>query len=497
MAVGLLLLLAAPAWSAQVVDVRIGHHPSFTRVVFELDSPAGYRVERHAPIPGIGELVITLEASSPAAKNLDPRDKSLVEGVEVVAEGTRSVAHIRLARDGLKLKEMILANPPRIVLDVLGEKPPSRAAPAVAETESKAGSQKVAKAEPQKPAAVPKPVTASTPQRPESQPTATAEAPRSQTRPAPSGSTAPASPGATQPTSPGGAKSGQLSLSPPPPGVAPSRSAPAPATSRPAPKPASPARTTAAVPRPDRPSAQPKPRARTQPAAVPPPPAESFFTGTTGMAIGAIVLLVAGAGGLMWWRRSSAVDDDEDFGETPIGDEDPFADLQAAPGDDRTDNEEFALSGGGDGVDTATLDAAEGAESTQAPEISADSELQEGTDMDEQVVVADNASTVILDSQPIGQVGAMDAAGAAPDVTRMLREFERRIASLETRLDEAVDARERLERQVAAQTEELRVQRAAIARTQRAVRNMTRPEEDTAPTEPALRDPARPDGPRD
>ena len=129
MAVGLLLLLAAPAWSAQVVDVRIGHHPSFTRVVFELDSPAGYRVERHAPIPGIGELVITLEASSPAAKNLDPRDKSLVESVEVVAEGTRSVVHIRLARDGLKLKEMILANPPRIVLDVLGEKPPSRAAP--------------------------------------------------------------------------------------------------------------------------------------------------------------------------------------------------------------------------------------------------------------------------------------------------------------------------------------------------------------------------------
>ena len=39
------------------------------------------------------------------------------------------------------------------------------------------------------------------------------------------------------------------------------------------------------------------------------------------------------------------------------------------------------------------------------------------------------------------------------------------------------------------QTEELRVQRAAIARTQRAVRNMTRPE-DEGPTEPALRDPS-------
>ena len=55
--------------------------------------------------------------------------------------------------------------------------------------------------------------------------------------------------------------------------------------------------------------------------------------------------------------------------------------------------------------------------------------------------------------------------------------------------------RERVERQVVAQTEELRVQRAAIARTQRAVRNMSR-SEDASPTEPALRDPNAPEGPR-
>lgn len=77
----------------------------------------------------------------------------------------------------------------------------------------------------------------------------------------------------------------------------------------------------------------------------------------------------------------------------------------------------------------------------------------------------------------------------------MIAEFEKRMAAMETRIDELVDAKERLERQVAAQTEELRVQRAAIARTQRAVRNLSRPGED-APTEPALRDPTRPEGPR-
>ena len=69
--------------------------------------------------------------------------------------------------------------------------------------------------------------------------------------------------------------------------------------------------------------------------------------------------------------------------------------------------------------------------------------------------------------------------------------MERRIAQVEARLDESIDARERLERQVAAQSEELRVQRAAIARTQRALRSLSRSEEDQA-TEPAPRDPNKP-----
>ena len=67
--------------------------------------------------------------------------------------------------------------------------------------------------------------------------------------------------------------------------------------------------------------------------------------------------------------------------------------------------------------------------------------------------------------------------------------LERRVAQLETRLDESVDARERLERQVAAQSEELRVQRAAIARTQRALRSLNRGVEEQA-TVPALREPS-------
>jgi hypothetical protein len=82
-------------------------------------------------------------------------------------------------------------------------------------------------------------------------------------------------------------------------------------------------------------------------------------------------------------------------------------------------------------------------------------------------------------------------SGGDNDMSQLVQELASRIANLETRLDEANDSRERLERQVAAQSEELRVQRAAIARTQRALRSLSRSEEDQA-TEPALREPSQP-----
>lgn len=95
-----------------------------------------------------------------------------------------------------------------------------------------------------------------------------------------------------------------------------------------------------------------------------------------------------------------------------------------------------------------------------------------------------------------GDFSASPAAvmgGGDSNVSQLVQELAGRIANLETRLDEANDSRERLERQVAAQSEELRVQRAAIARTQRALRSLSRSEEDQA-TEPALREPSQPAG---
>jgi hypothetical protein len=75
----------------------------------------------------------------------------------------------------------------------------------------------------------------------------------------------------------------------------------------------------------------------------------------------------------------------------------------------------------------------------------------------------------------------------ASDASHAAGELESRMKDLERRIEQLAEARERLERQVAAQTEELRVQRAAIARTQRVVRSMTKGEE--LATEPVPRAP--------
>jgi septal ring factor EnvC (AmiA/AmiB activator) len=77
------------------------------------------------------------------------------------------------------------------------------------------------------------------------------------------------------------------------------------------------------------------------------------------------------------------------------------------------------------------------------------------------------------------------SAGSEPE--RRVEEFERRVAHLEKRLEEMAEVKDRIERQLATQNEELRVQRAAIARTQRVLRNLSRPED--AATEPAFKGP--------
>ncbi|HEY8121380.1 MAG TPA: hypothetical protein VII78_08680, partial [Myxococcota bacterium] len=104
------LLLAGPALAANVVQVRVGNHPTFTRVVFELDAPSGYRIVKQAD-GGAQELIVTLAASStPRSIRSGSPEVSHV----AVQQGVRQTeAHIRLRSANAGVKELILNDPPR------------------------------------------------------------------------------------------------------------------------------------------------------------------------------------------------------------------------------------------------------------------------------------------------------------------------------------------------------------------------------------------------
>jgi hypothetical protein len=233
----------------------------------------------------------------------------------------------------------------------------------------------------------------------------------------------------------------------------------------------------------------------TEPAATAEPTAAPFDLGTAGMIAGAALALLLVA--LLVARRRRSEPEGMDvtiLAEAGEADDDERIPLGGFSMDARADQELPPET-----FEPETVSRLHEMETSIPPRSSApeaapgifDEELEEKEAMD-----MDNQDLPITHIDPEAPtqmgIGAASVGGAEPGVARMFQEFERRIAHLEARLDESVEARERLERQVSAQNEELRVQRAAIARTQRALRSLNRTEEEQA-TEPALRDqsPAR------
>ncbi len=523
-----LLASAVPAWAAEIVEVRVGRHPGFTRVVFELDRAAGYRIERSDPSKERAGLVVSLEASS-IPRKIDS-GKALIEQVSVEPMGARSIARVRLAKDGLRLKEMILTNPPRIVLDVLSDTPPApvvaKASPTVAKPKPTVAPT-VAKSKPvvvesqpaPAPDAAPSREQAATPDRKpvqqtaaapigRTEPTRRAEAPRDN-----AAATALAEAKALavdqaaelgdnvedlfgddpqreldEPASALGAAEELARMRASQDGAGRTSPVQKAAKPQPAPQPI------------EKPGAKPTPR---------PMVAKSKSSDEGGgwltwalAGAGAIVLVV---GGLFVARRRSASAegyddssedsgyvDDDDMAIAPI-DENPFGGL-AGSASGKGDSSK--MSGGpsevtvppmmtGDG-DTTIVSVAD--EEKESESVVFDDSAEGETVMDDMEVISRDQ---VNESLGGGMPGAM--GGIPEEFQQMMAEMSRRMEALESRCDELVDARDRLERQVAAQTEELRVQRAAIARTQRAVRNLGRPEgEEPEATEPALRDPNQP-----
>ncbi len=435
-------IFAQPAYAAKLVDVRIGSHPEFTRIVIELDEPSGYRIERRTHDDGSGEILVTIEAASV------PRSirsgSSLVEWVTVEKVLGRSMARIQLSDAGLGLREMILTKPSRIVLDVMGT--PQKTATFESMRSPKAA--RPSKKKPAQSAPKPEPAVAKTPVVVPKPP-------------------APMKPVAVQ----------ELS-SPVQPDPEP-EPAPEPALVAETPRPPpDPELEPEIVLEPSAPDVVPEPEIAFEsptPAVLPEPVRVAVDDGDggsgSGTAIGVSGLLAGAAGvllmtltGVAWMirRRSSPSDDAPTsfYGE----DEDGLAGVSIGTDENRTE-----------GI---------GTEETEGYEVSPEFTSDEPGPFDEPEKEESSMQLGTHESPDLGQ------SSGAPDVMRLMQEMQQRVANLESRLDQSIEAREQLEQQVAAQSEELRVQRAAIARTQRALRGMARPEEEA--TAPALKRPGAP-----
>jgi len=496
------LVSVAPAWSAELVQVRVGNHPTFTRVVFEFDAATGYRIERRAEGEAENVIVVTLDAAS-RPRNIISRSPG-VKSVSVEEGFDHAIARVSTRKPGMPIKEMILSDPPRIVLDLmLGKRAPAVAppepAPAVIEPEL-VSAPAVAEPEPE-----PVPVIAE----PEPEPAPIIAEPERVAEPAPE----PEVP-AVEPAS----KPEVADVEPEPTAVEPA----------PAPEPEPAAAETEFEPEViAEPVAPPESvvdwieeeaveveetarvaKAERAPEARLAAEAESreapFDIASAGMIAGGALALILVI--FLVVRRRRALPNDMDV--TALAAEGEGAD--EASDDGRILKGGFSMDAPGSGEAHPAEDFELGDSEQPSDEgkpldsIATGSEVAPGlfheAPHEKEAMTMENQDVpnMQMDSEAATQLGAgagLVGAGEDSDIARIVQELERRVAHLETRLDESIDARERLERQVAAQSEELRVQRAAIARTQRALRSLNRTEEDQA-TEPALRDPSKPAGPQ-
>lgn len=545
------LLFASPAWSGNLVQVRVGNHPTFTRVVFEFDAPSGYRIERRAAGEAENTILVTLDAAS-RARNIVSKSQA-VESIEVDAGRDRAVAHITTRHAGLPIREMILTDPPRVVLDLMipGAETVAQSRAAKAEPRAAKAEPRAAKAEPRtvEPEAPPEPAVAppeAVVAEPEPQPAppepeiaseplievpdmavpddaATDEAAAADVEDVDAEAEvvadAAVEPGAEAVENPAAELAAELAAERTDEVADAATEADAPlavidmadltgdADATPTgdadetPTDAQPATPES----PTSPSALESARAasrvqRTETAAEEAAPFDWKWAGAIGGGLLALLVLVA----LVIRSRGSKTDAMDVTTLADDADGDAASDLASHEG--RIPEGGFAMDADLHQGATPDEDFEFGAAETHDDEnkpiesagvaIAAKPGLFDQPHQEEDAMSMDNQDlpTTHTDSEAPTQLGIGAAAvGADMDssVARLVQEFERRLAHMEARLDESNEARERLERQVEAQAEELRVQRAAIARTQRAVRSLNRPDEDQA-TEPALRDPSTP-----
>jgi hypothetical protein len=427
----------APAGAAALLDVRIGKHEGYTRIVLDLDEGVKHQLDRIETERG---SVFLLKLNATSARRVIAPDAPMVSVVRIEPRDGETIVRVAATSTNVDVNVFPLRDPNRLVVDL-------RSGKTATPTTAAATKPTTAAAKPAPP--TPKPTTAA----PEPTP-----APRANVK-----ISKPILPPTAKTDAPAAAKPETTAKPAAPAEPTPTAQTPT-APTRVTPR-GEPLAETAAAAEPDAPEAapdsdrrevrrfdRPTPQtARVRPETTPPPApaAPSGSTGVSPLVIAAAVValvLVVGAV-VIRRRRQGEVEAATDF-FPPESDE--GVEIGSA-----VETTPVGAPGPGAGLEPAGMP------------------IPPPKDDEEDLPVVPGTQPAPVVPRPVAD------AGPAGDV-------DRRIQGLETRLEEVVDARERLERQVSAQAEELRVQRAAIARAQRVLRTLARPEE---ATEPAPRDP--------
>ncbi len=460
-----LLSMHGEAFAARLVDVRVGEHKGYTRVVLELDSLAAYQVSE--PREGADTVMkVELDALGDA-RSLTP-SHPVVKAVLVEPSGAATAIHVKLEKAEVQINEMILLSPPRLVFDIRDP-----AAVTAAKKAPVAAVSKTASA----PTAAPREAEPTTARRDSSPAADPVKAPKTLTPPAPSPTArAVAATAQDAPSSPAAANS-----SAPPADPMASAAAGAMATSDLA--------GVATDPGTDEAGAGPATAAMDAPAQAPGRPLalEGAATGRpNAMAMPARRAAdpspIRAVPPLPSERRADAGAQSADSGAGLLGKvRGFFAGIN-----------KIAIAGVA-GVVVLLLvfviRRGRGADDALSPVMAADHLGGEG---DELFGGPDDSAA----TEPVPTTRSAPAAPpppSAPPSRDADGTLESRVSQLEATLMQLAQARENMERQLAAQTEELRVQRAAIARTQRVVRSFGEGDEDEdtgGATEPVPRMPA-------
>lgn len=451
-AVALIAGLPLGAGAAEVAEVRVGTHEKSTRIVLELDRASGYRLV--APEEGNPELQIHLDAAS-APREVSSKSP-LVRKVRVEPSGSGSTVSVQLATSNVAVKELLLSNPPRLVFDLTaqGPIPKASAEEPVAEKPAAPAPEPVEQAEPIVIAAAAEETKPSEPE-----PVAPAAEAPSEVPAAPATEPAPSEP-MTPPSQEASPVTKEADVPP----------APAPVVQVPS-------------------AAEERRNAiRAKAEAEQASGSSMMDLATSPLGIGAIGAAVLALGAIVVMRRRRANED-----------EDPLYTVMSAEDAGMADTEAHVASEPERAAapiwDPAAFEASEpalkegpqqlalGARPAPAPMPEPEPEEIAPPDDSDSIFASEPEPVAVAAPEPAAPMAVPVAAASV-----VSEETERRIAELERRIELLTEARERLERQVAAQTEELRVQRAAIARTQRVVRSIAKTED--VATEPVPRAPS-------